>query len=155
MTKNESAETVKIVKNMLRDGVFGLATYKENINKYPIEKIKTEGIPDFEDYFLPFVMVNGVLLFQRGAYEADLSKFTYLTYNFYTIDDIPSSYIITHLFDVGSAYGFTDLYHKLVNWERYHETQNKPMYVSNLLPRLMTKKEIEEALGYSIIIAKD
>lgn len=134
-------ESIKSVEDILKDGVFGLATYKTNIKSYPIEKIKKHGIPDFEDYFMPFVVVNGIVLFQNGSYENDLNKFTYLTYNFYTIDDIPGSYIVTHLFNVGDVLGFTDLYHKLINWERYNEPQNKPFYISNLLPRLMTKRD--------------
>lgn len=145
---------METVNNLLKDGNYGLALYKKDIPKYPYHLFSNPGcIDDMMKLFRAFVVVNNIIVFQDGCYQDNLEDFSYITDDTSRLEHVPHSYVITHIFPGGR--GFTEVYSKLIQWERYHDTddfESKPIYVSHLVPRYMTKKQIEEALGYPFIL---
>lgn len=142
----------KTISDIITPGLFGVVVNTEFINsdKFPLDIIKRADLEEIKKYFSAFYVTSeGTMIYDNGGWDEIRS--------FYGVAIIPdeyedgATYALVHLFN--GCQSFNQVYHTLIDIYRYSDVrENRVEYSHPYLPRRMTKAQIEEALGYSIII---
>lgn len=141
---------IDIEKSLYTSGNFVFLIKREDVDTYTPNYDKLKNYYSYYDKIIPGIVLNrDTIILQNGSFystteieESVLNKDKYATFTV--------AYAIT-----GVKGGFTTARDKLIQYLKYGkdaEAEWHMTYINPDLPRVMSKHEIEEVLGYKIII---
>lgn len=151
-SKLDSFYQNKSITDILTPGLFGIVIHKDDIasDKFPMDIIQngdTDKIREFCSAF--YITPDGTLIYDKGGWDE--------VRNFYMVTICPEEYEDKHpntiLYVFNGCASFNQTYNLLVDIVRYSDVREQRVeYAHPKIPHRMSKKQIEEVLGYSIII---